>query len=95
MAFFKSCFPQIEMKLKIVVPACIVSPSARTKINGQWLLLFEKYIIKNNRTGKYFPVVIRQIACQTFLFSPNLLIKGMFFLDPDLVSIPQNQEFGF
>jgi hypothetical protein len=63
------------MKLKIVVPACIVSPSARTKINGQWLLLFEKYIIKNNRTGKYFPVVIRQIACQTFFILTEPLGK--------------------
>jgi hypothetical protein len=55
----------------------------------------KKYIIKNNRTGKYFPVVIRQIACQTFLSSPNILVTEMFFLDPDVVSIPQNQEFGF
>jgi len=42
MAFFKSYFPQIEMKLKIVAPACIGSPSARTKRNGQWHLPFEK-----------------------------------------------------
>jgi hypothetical protein len=65
------------------------------KRNKQSYLLLELYSIKNRRTGKYFPVVIRQIACQTFSSSPNILVTGMFFLDPDLVSIPQNQEFGF
>ena len=30
-AFFRSYFPQIEMKLKIMVLACKVSPSARAK----------------------------------------------------------------
>jgi len=36
---------------------------------------FRKYIIKNNRTGKYFPVVIRQIACQTFFILTEPLGK--------------------
>jgi len=57
--------------------------------------MLEIFTIKNRRTGKYFPVVIRLIACQTFSSSPNILVTWMFFLDPDLVSIPQNQEFGF
>ena len=82
------------MKLKVVVPACMVAQSAREKKQPA-ISAYLQYIIKNKRTGKYFPVVIRQIACQTFLSSPNILVKGMFFLYPDLVSIPQNQEFGF
>ncbi|MDC1408652.1 hypothetical protein N8524_10080 [Candidatus Puniceispirillum sp.] len=44
----------------------MAAPSARAKETVNRTGCLEIYSIKNRKTGKYFPVVIRQIACQTF-----------------------------
>jgi hypothetical protein len=54
------------MKSTIVAPTCMAAPSARAKETINRTGCLRIYSIKNRRTGKYFPVVIRQIACQTF-----------------------------
>jgi hypothetical protein len=60
------------MKSTIVALACSLARPARAKDAPNHTGV-DKYVIKNDRTGKYFPVVIRQIACQTFhIFTEHL-----------------------
>jgi len=54
------------MKSTIVAPTRMATSSARAKETVNRTGWLKVYSIKNRRTGKYFPVVIRQIACQTF-----------------------------
>jgi hypothetical protein len=61
------------MKSPIVAPTRIAAPSAHAKETVNRTGCLKIYSIKNRRTGKYFPVVIRQIACQTFhIFTEHL-----------------------
>jgi len=53
MAFFKSCFPKTEMKLKVVVPACMVAQSAREK-NSQPYLLSNNILSKTKEQANIF-----------------------------------------
>jgi hypothetical protein len=51
----------------------MAAPLARAKETVNRSGCLKIYSIKNRRTGKYFPVVIRQIACQTFyIFTEHL-----------------------